>query len=184
MGKNAIIGISECWLTPNDKMFSRSVASKTHKRFRCDRSSSNCEKKGGGVILFVPLKLAPSERNDLNLFNNSTFKLLWVECRCNFSKNCKSKILLNITYNPLKKYQIDFHALVMSHLDYSLLFFFKITSSILLSLEKQMNWASKSVFFHSNIKSSYELRKHKGIISKRHLIMSKSPIYLSQYINN
>ena len=35
------------------------------------------------------------------------------------------------------------HALVMSHLDYSQLFFFKINSSLLLSLEKQMNWALK-----------------------------------------
>ena len=46
-----------------------------------------------------------------------------------------------------------FHALVMSHLDYSLLFFFKTSSSLLLSLEEQMNWALKSVCFRSNIKS-------------------------------
>ena len=51
-----------------------------------------------------------------------------------------------------------FHALAMSHLDYSLLFSFKISSSLLLSLEKQMNWALKSVLFGSNIKPSYELK--------------------------
>ena len=39
-----------------------------------------------------------------------------------------------------------FHALVTSHLDYCLLFFFKI-SCLLLSLEKQMNWVLTSVFF-------------------------------------
>ena len=65
---------------------------------------------------------------------------------------------------PTQVLLLTFHALVMSHLDYSLLFFFKISSSLLLSLEKQMNWALKSVFFRSNIKSSYELRKNKGII--------------------
>ena len=75
-----------------------------------------------------------------------------------------------------------FHALVMSHLGYSLLFL-KI-SSLLLSLEKQMNLALKSVFFRSNIKSSYELRKSKGIISIRHSIMFKSLIYFFQYIHN
>ena len=77
-----------------------------------------------------------------------------------------------------------FHALVMSHLKYSLLFFFKVGSSLLLSLEKQLNWALKSVFFCSNIKSSHELRKNKGIISIRHLIMFKSLVYFFQYINN
>ena len=77
-----------------------------------------------------------------------------------------------------------FHALVMSHLDYSLLFFFKNSSYLLLSLEKQMTWALKSVFFRSKIKSSYELRKNKGIISIRHLIMFKSLIYFFQYNNN
>ena len=46
MGKNADIGISESWLTPNDKMSSWNVAPKTHKLFRCDRSSANCKKKG------------------------------------------------------------------------------------------------------------------------------------------
>ena len=40
-----------------------------------------------------------------------------------------------------------FHALVMSHLGYSLQFFFKISSSSLVSLEKQVNWALKSVLF-------------------------------------
>ena len=117
MGKNAIIGISESWLAPKEKMSSWNLAPKTHKLFRCDRSSANCKKKGGGVMSFVPLRLAPIERDDLNLFDNSTFDTLWVECRCNFSRNCKSKTLLNITYNPLKKYQIDFLEQLMTNLD-------------------------------------------------------------------
>ena len=63
---------------------------------------------------------------------------------------------------PTQVLHMLFHALVMSHLDYSLLFFFKISSSLLLLLEKQMNWALKSVIFRSNTKSSYELRKTKA----------------------
>ena len=82
---------SENCLTPNDKMSSRNVATKTHKLFRCDRRSTNCKKLGGGVMLFVPLKLAPSERDDLKFLDNSTFESLWVECRSKFTKNCKSK---------------------------------------------------------------------------------------------
>ena len=117
MGINAIIGISECWLTPNDKMSSWNVAPKTLRLFRRDRSSTNCRKKGGGVMLFVPLKVAPSEQDDLIFFDTSTFVSLWVECRYNVPKNCKSKILLSITYNPLKKYQIDFLEQVMTNLD-------------------------------------------------------------------
>ena len=52
--KNAFIGISENWLTPHDKVFSWNVALKPHKLFRRERSSTNCKKKGEGVILFVP----------------------------------------------------------------------------------------------------------------------------------
>ena len=117
MGMNAIIGISECWLTPNDEMSSWNVAPKTLRLFRRDRSSGNCKKKGGGAMLFVSLKLAPSEQDDINFFDTSTFESLWVECRYNVPKNCKSKILLNNTYNPLKKYQIDFLKQVMTNLD-------------------------------------------------------------------
>ena len=58
------------------------------------------------------LETSSSERDDLNLFDNLFFESLWVECCCNFSKNCMSKILLNISYNPLKKYQIDFPKII------------------------------------------------------------------------
>ena len=68
-------------------------------------------------MLFVPLKLDPSEHDDSNLFDNSTFESLWVECRCNFSKTYKSKTFLNKTYNPLKKYQIDFLEKLKTNLD-------------------------------------------------------------------
>ena len=37
-------------------------------------------------MLFVPLKLARSERDDLYLSDNATLEYLWVECRCIFLK--------------------------------------------------------------------------------------------------
>ena len=45
MGTNAIVGISESWLTPSDDMVFWNVASNTHELFRCDRSSANSKKK-------------------------------------------------------------------------------------------------------------------------------------------
>ena len=60
--------------------------------------------------------IAASEHDDLNLFDNSTFESLWVEWRGNFSKKCMSKILSNVTYNPLKKHQIYFFEQLMTNL--------------------------------------------------------------------
>ena len=45
METNAIVGISESWLTPSDDMVFWNVASNTHELFRCDRSSANSKKK-------------------------------------------------------------------------------------------------------------------------------------------
>ena len=86
MSKNAIFEFSESWLIPNDKMFPWYVAPKTLTLFRCDRKSTNCKKKGGGVMVFVPCKQAPSERDESSVFDNFSYESLWVQCRCNFSK--------------------------------------------------------------------------------------------------
>ena len=75
--------------------------------FICVRNQNNEIKKGCGVMLFVPLRLAPKEREDLNIFDKSKFESSWVECRCNFSNICESKMLLDVTYNLLKANQID-----------------------------------------------------------------------------
>ena len=56
------------------------------------------------------------ERDDFNFFSISTFESLWVEFGCKFSENCQTNILSNITYNPLKKYQIDFLEQLMTNL--------------------------------------------------------------------
>ena len=64
-----------------------------------------------------------------------------------------------------------FHALIISHCEYSAIFFTQIPPPLLLSLEKQMNWALKSVYFPSSFKSSSDLREKK-IIGRKQLICS------------
>ena len=54
-----------------------------------------------------------------------------------------------------------FHALIISHFEYSAIFFTQISPPLLLSSEKQMNWALKSVYFRSSFKSSSDLREKK-----------------------
>ena len=53
-----------------------------------------------------------------------------------------------------------FQALVLSHFEYSALYMPQVTSTFLLSLEKQMIWALKSVYFRSSITGSFDLRIH------------------------
>ena len=59
MGKNTIIGISETWLKKevSDKLWN--LHPRTHAMFRYDRHSA-----GGGVLLYIPVKLAPKLRPD------------------------------------------------------------------------------------------------------------------------
>ena len=68
---------------------------------------------------------------------------------------------------PTAVFLLLFHALVNSH---SECFAFKISSTLVLFWEIQMNWALKCVFFCSGIKSSNELGNRKNIIGMRQLI--------------
>ena len=63
--------------------------------------------------------------------------------RNNLSKNCL-KVLL--------------HALVLSHFEYCNLLLTDISSALLLSSKKQLNWALKTVFYRSRNKCSTSLR--------------------------
>ena len=123
MGKNAVIGISKTWLKPDDDSFLWNVASSTHELFRCDRSRYNEKKKGGCVMLFVPLRLAPKESKDLNISDKSKFQSSWVECRNNFSNDCRSKMFLNATYNPLRANQIEFLQQLLTNFDRATIWF-------------------------------------------------------------
>ena len=76
-----------------------------------------------------------------------------------------------------------FHALIISHFEYSAIFFTQIPPHLLLSLEKQMNWALKTVYFRSSFKLSSDLREKK-IIGIKQLIELKSLVFLFQYLRN
>ena len=77
-----------------------------------------------------------------------------------------------------------FHALIISHFEYSAIFFTQVSPFLLLSPEKQMNWALKSVYFRLNFKSSSDPRKKKKIIVIKQLIELKSLVFLFQYLKN
>ena len=76
-------------------------------------------KKGGGVMLFVPLKLAPRERKDLNLLDKTKFDSILVECKNDFSKKCKKTMLVTVTCNPLKQFQNDVFEQLETNIDNS-----------------------------------------------------------------
>ena len=75
--------------------------------FRYDRQSA-VKKKGGGVLLYIPVKLAPKLRPDLNLFDKEKYESVWVECKSTFNISSKEKILVNLCYNPSRSNFIDF----------------------------------------------------------------------------
>ena len=75
-----------------------------------------------------------------------------------------------------------FHPLIISHFEYSAIFFTQISPPLLLSLEKQMNRALKSVYFRSSFKSSSDRRGKKKIIVIKQPIELKSLVFLFQYL--
>ena len=77
-----------------------------------------------------------------------------------------------------------FHALIISQFEYSAIFLTQISPPLLLSLEKQMNWALKSGYFRSSFKSSSDLREKKKVIGIKQLIELKSLVFLFQYLKN
>ena len=70
-------------------------------------------------MLFVPLKLAPRERKDLNLLDKTKFDSIWVECKNDFSKKCKKTMLITVTCNPLKQFQNDVFEQLETNIDNS-----------------------------------------------------------------
>ena len=72
----------------------------TPERMRCSDRQSAVKKKGGGVLLYIPVKLAPKLRPDLNLFDKEKYESVWVECKSTFNISSKEKMLVNLCYNP------------------------------------------------------------------------------------
>ena len=56
------------------------------------------------------------------------------------------------------------HCLVLSRLDYSAIFLQQINATLMLSLEKQLNWALKRTYFRSKFTTSSLLRISKSFI--------------------
>ena len=106
MGENTIIGISETWLKKEDSDNLWNLHPRTHAMFRYDKQSA-VKKKGGGVLLYIPVKLAPKLRPDLNLFDKEKYESVWVECKSTFNISSNEKMLVNLCYNPSRSNFID-----------------------------------------------------------------------------
>ena len=68
-------------------------------------------------MLCVPSRLAPKERKVLNISDKSNFESVWLECHRNFSKECRSKMLLNVISNPLKAIQSEFVEQLLNNIE-------------------------------------------------------------------
>ena len=75
-----------------------------------------------------------------------------------------------------------FHPLVISHFEYSAIFFTQISPPLLLSLGKQMNCALKPVYFRSSFKSSSDLREKNNWNKATYRV--EIPVFLFQYLKN
>ena len=76
------------------------------------------------------------------------------------------------------------HCLNLPHLDYSAIFLIQINATLMLSLEKQLNWALKRTYFRSKFKSSSLLRISKSFIGIEKRIELKCITSLYQYLTN
>ena len=82
-----LANVSETWLKKEDSDNLWNLHPKTHAMFRYDRQSA-VKKKGGGVLLYIPVKLAPKLRPDLNLFEKKNMS------QCGLSANLHLTILV------------------------------------------------------------------------------------------
>ena len=76
------------------------------------------------------------------------------------------------------------HALVLSHFEYCNLLLTDISSALLLSLEKQLNWALRTVFYRSRNKCSTSLRISEEILRMKQRIDLKSFDLLYSILKN
>ena len=85
---------------------------------------------------------------------------------------------------PKKCLKVLLHALVLIHFEYCNLLLTDISSALLLSLEKQLNWALKSVFYRSRNKCSTSLRISEEILGMKHRNELKSFDLLFSILKN
>ena len=95
------------------------------------------------------------------------------------------KAIQTIRNNLPKKFlKVLLHALVLSHFEYCNLLLTDISSALLLYLEKQLNWALKTVFYRSRNKCSTSLRISEEILSMKQRIDLKSFDLLYSILKN
>ena len=126
MGENTIIGTSETWLKKEDSDNLWNLHPRTHAMFRYDRQSA-VKKKGGGVLLYIPVKLAPKLRPDLNLFDKEKYESVWVECKSTFNISSKEKMLVNLCYNPSRSNFNNFLEQLTLNIDNAFSVSYKVT---------------------------------------------------------
>ena len=126
MGENTIIGISETWLKKEDSDNLWNLHPRTHAMFRYDRQSA-VKKKGGGVLLYIPVKLAPKLRPDLIFFDKEKYESVLVECKSTFNISSEEKMLVYLCYNPSRLNFIDFLEQLTLNIDNALSVSNKIT---------------------------------------------------------
>ena len=85
---------------------------------------------------------------------------------------------------PKKCLKVLLHALVLSHFEYCNILLTDISSALLLSSEKQLNWALKTVFYRSRNICSNSLRISEEIKSMKHRIEIKSFDLLVSILKN
>ena len=85
---------------------------------------------------------------------------------------------------PIQTRLMLLHSLVLSHLCYQAVLLNGINSTLLDSLNRQVNWAVKACCFKRKYDSSSELKIRHRILTAEHLIEYLSLIFLWRLINN
>ena len=124
------------------------------------------------------------ENSNIKLKSEVKYLGVIIDNKLNFQSQVKNvlkkmaigiKTIQTIRNNlPKKCLKVLLQSLVLSHFDYCNIMLTNISSKLLLSLEKQLNWALKTVFYRSKNKSSTSLRICENILSMKQGIELKS----------
>ena len=108
-------------------------------------------------------------------FNSPQNETSYTSVRLSSAQGQTGLLVQTIRNNlPKKCLKVLFSALVLSHFEYCNLLLPDISSALLLSLEKQLKWALKTVFYRSRNKCSTSLRISEEILSMKQRIDLKS----------
>ena len=89
-------------------------------------------------------------------------------------------VLRNVVLYHLRK--ILLKCLVISHLQYSAGLLSSISSNLLVTLERQLNWALKACYFHRFINSSLSIKINNYILPIKQLLEYRTAQYVKQHL--